>query len=49
MMCDTLPPKRLKETPSGIMGMNRKTNRNINDDYHDDCFTNRDSIMRYVN
>jgi len=39
-VCDTLGPKGLKETPTRMTSMNRKTNQNNNDILHDDCFNN---------
>jgi len=45
MMCDTLPPKRLKETPPSTTSMNRKTIEDNNDINHDDCFNNHERCL----
>ena len=44
-VCDTLGPKALKETPSGIRGMNRKPIENKTDINHDDCFNNHERCL----
>jgi len=44
IMCDTLGPKALKETPTRMTSMNRKTIED-NDINHDDCFTNHERCL----
>ena len=44
-MYDTLPPKRLKATPSGIRVMNRKAITDNNDINYDDCFANHERCL----
>ena len=40
-----VPPKRLKETPTFMRGMNRKPIANNNDINHDDCFANHERCL----
>ena len=44
-VCDTLGPKGLKETTTGMNGMNRKPIENNKDINHDDCFNNHERCL----